>query len=90
MWCAAFLHRAPLSFFDDFQVINGIPAFILEPNERLDGGHEQMPSTSNEIQAKFPASFTCSCVSNDGKRMITGDSSGTARYPEHLKLASEM
>lgn len=82
MWCVAFLHRAPLSFFDDFRVINGVPAFILEPSEGLDGRHEPLLSASNEVQGKQqrgPAVFTCSCMSNDGKRMISGDSMGTAR-----------
>lgn len=71
---AAFLTRAPLSFFDDFRSINGVPAFIVGSED-----DEANPGEIEQIEGGNEFMFTCSCLSADGERFLTGDSRGVLR-----------
>ena len=59
--------QAPLSFMDEFELINGVPAFVLEPDE-------DEAQTSSEEQT--PCKFTCHALSKNGKRLVAGDNKG--------------
>jgi len=82
----------PLSFFDDYQVINGVPVFALRasnraeveaPGERSAGGVVGTDPESHSPQVRASGNpqdstfeVTYSSFSIDGKRLLTGHKSG--------------
>ena len=60
--------QTTLSFMDEFELINGVPAFVLEPDKDDDA------QTSSE--KAIPCNFTCHALSKNGKLLVAGDNKG--------------
>ncbi|GMH33162.1 hypothetical protein BSKO_00996 [Bryopsis sp. KO-2023] len=58
------LDGGPLSFFDDFRVVDGVPVFVFDPNN--------LPQIEGE-----DLRITCCNLSRDGSRVVSGHGGGT-------------
>ncbi|GMH39374.1 hypothetical protein BSKO_07272 [Bryopsis sp. KO-2023] len=80
------LHEGPLSFYDDFRVVNGVPAFLLLHNEESSESSQQdvtatpgVEDRKGEPGSTDPSKVTCCSLSSDGRRLVSGYSDGSVR-----------
>ncbi|GMH43824.1 hypothetical protein BSKO_11758 [Bryopsis sp. KO-2023] len=93
------LSASSLSFYDDFHVISGIPAFFLDPDRGKPIEEQLSPQESLENRPTLQKitfyenknAITCCNFSVDGSRMASGHDNGTAMMwsTEHGALLCE-
>lgn len=71
---------SPLSFMDEFELINGVPAFVMEVKNQEIPVEEAYPGMDDDPWLR--RHFTCHAFSKKGTRLAVGDAAGMIRIWE--------
>ncbi|GMH40807.1 hypothetical protein BSKO_08711 [Bryopsis sp. KO-2023] len=79
------LTPGPISFYDNFRIVNGVPAFLLEIPQPASLSKTLPEEVTVEYSEDDPNGVTCCEFSSDGSRIVSGYQNGSVRVWNALR-----